>query len=168
VRPSPFVVNIGALRRAPGARRAERREGVIGGLSVSGSAVPEAALVAVDVLIELVPGAALARGTVVAPWVGECRRCLGEAGGHLSCEVWELFEEQHDPEQTYPLHGDQLDLEPMARDAVLLELPLAPLCKEGCRGLCPVCGADRNIGDCDCDAVTSDPRWAALDVLRDN
>ncbi len=168
MRPSPFVVGIGALRNAADARRAERRAGVIPDLKVSGSAVPEGGEVVVDVVIELVPGAAIARGTVGAPWAGECRRCLGDAHGTVRAEVWEVFEEQHDPEQTYPLHGDQLDLEPMARDAVLLELPLAPLCKLECQGLCPTCGVDRNVGHCECEPGTGDPRWAALDVLRDN
>ena len=69
-------------------------------------------------------------------------------------------------DEAYPLAGDELDLEPLARDAVLLELPLAPLCTEDCQGLCPTCGANRNTESCDC-APPADPRWAALDVLRD-
>ena len=161
------MVHLGALARTPGTRRAERCEGLIAGLRVSGSAVPDDATVVADVVLEAVPGGAIVRGSVEAPWAGECRRCLGEAAGRLRSEVWEVFEEQPDPEQTYPLHGDQLDLEPMARDAVLLELPLVPLCREGCRGLCPTCGADLNLGDCDCEPAVSDPRWAALDALRD-
>ena len=51
-------------------------------------------------------------------------------------------------EDTYPLEGDQLDLRPLVRDALLLELPLAPLCREDCRGLCAECGADLNLGPC--------------------
>jgi uncharacterized protein len=69
-------------------------------------------------------------------------------------------------EETYPLLGDHLDLEPLARDAVLLALPLAPLCREDCAGLCPTCGAERAGGACGCDPAPVDPRWAALDVLR--
>ena len=69
-------------------------------------------------------------------------------------------------EEAYPLAGDELDLEPLARDAVLLELPLAPLCAEDCRGLCPTCGANRNTEPCACPRPV-DPRWSALDALRD-
>ena len=54
----------------------------------------------------------------------------------------------------------------MARDAVLLELPLAPLCSEDCRGLCPQCGINRNVADCEC-VPAGDPRWSVLDTLRD-
>ena len=167
MRQTAFTVGVGALRRTPGTRQAERRQGAIPGLRVSGSALPEGAEVVVGVVLESVPGAVIARGTLSAPWQGECRRCLRAATGVVEVEVREVFEEDHDPEQTYPLHGDQLDLELLARDAVLLELPLAPLCMEDCRGLCPTCGADRNEGGCDCAPEVVDPRWAALDALRD-
>jgi uncharacterized protein len=108
----------------------------------------------------------LVTGTVTAPWEGECRRCLGTARGTLAVGVRELYEDQADGLETYPLHGDQLDLAPLVRDAVLLELPQVPLCAEACLGLCPNCGANRNDGSCSCETDTTDPRWAALDVLR--
>jgi uncharacterized protein len=167
MRHTPFTVSVAGLRRSTGSRRHERCQGPIAGLVVSSSAVPADADVAVDVVLESVPGAVIARGTVSAPWRGSCRRCLEEATGQVRAEVREVFEDDPDPEQTYPLLGDQLDLEPMARDAVLLELPLAPLCREGCRGLCPSCGATLNDGDCGCRHEEKEPRWAALDALRD-
>ena len=68
-------------------------------------------------------------------------------------------------EDTYPIEGDHLDLQPLVRDALLLELPLAPLCREDCRGLCPECGADLNAAPCEC-RPAGDPRWGPLDVLR--
>ena len=68
--------------------------------------------------------------------------------------------------ETYPLDDDTLDLEPLVRDALLLELPLAPLCTEDCAGLCPSCGADRNETQCDCRVDDTDPRWAALRSLE--
>ena len=61
-------------------------------------------------------------------------------------------------EEAYPLAGDELDLEPLARDAVLLELPLAPLCAEDCPGLCPTCGANRNTETVRLRPARRDPR----------
>jgi uncharacterized protein len=162
----PFVVNVATLRRQPGASRRERREGPIPELAVTGSSLDTGAPVVVDVLLESVHGGILATGSVTAPWVGECRRCLATARGELRTTVRELFEPSGDPEQTYPLRGDQLDLEPLARDAVLLDLPQVPLCSEGCLGLCPVCGINRNEASCSCETETVDPRWAPLDALR--
>ncbi len=68
-------------------------------------------------------------------------------------------------EETYELGSDYLDLAPLARDAILLDLPLAPLCREDCAGLCPTCGADRNEEACDCPTEVIDPRWVALEAL---
>ena len=168
MRHTPFTVNVGALRRDPGARRPERRRGPIAGLAVTGSAVPGEAEVVVDVELEAVPGGVIARGTVSAPWRGDCRRCLGDAAGEVRSDVLEVFEEDHDPDQTYPLAGDQVDLEPLAREAVILGLPLAPLCRVECRGLCSVCGADLNVLSCDCRLDELDPRWAALGRLGES
>ena len=63
------------------------------------------------------------------------------------------------------LCDDTLDLAPLVRDALVLELPMAPLCRDDCAGLCPQCGANRNEGQCGC-VAPRDPRWANLDVLR--
>jgi uncharacterized protein len=159
-----FAVNVATLARS-GPRR-EHRQGPIPGLAVSTSHVVEGSEVEVDVNLEPVSGGIMASGWVQAAWEGECRRCLGGASGTLRSEVRELFEERSSGDETYPLDGDQLDLEPLARDAVLLELPQAPLCREDCMGLCPACGADLNEGPCGC-PTERDPRWGVLDTLRD-
>ncbi len=128
--------------------------------------MPPGSDVTVDVLLESVHGGILVTGEVDADWSGQCRRCLEPVSGELAVEVRELFEEGGDYERSYPLRGDQLDLEPMARDAIVLELPLAPLCQEGCKGLCPTCGVNRNRERCECgDTAPRDPRWAGLDAV---
>ena len=165
----PFVVTVTALRRHPGSRRPVELDGPLPGLKVSGSGVPDDAPVHAELLLEGLQGdAVLATGTVTSPWEGACRRCLGTASGTLSVEVRELFEATSDEEETYPLEGDRVDLEPLVRDAVLLELPQAPLCMEECKGLCPTCGINRNEGTCTCEPTTRDPRWAALDELKEH
>jgi DUF177 domain-containing protein len=61
--------------------------------------------------------------------------------------------------------GETLDTRPLAIEQLQLELPVKPLCRDDCAGLCPVCGADRNREQCDC-AEETDPRWAALGALK--
>lgn len=161
----PFVVHVAQLRRAVGTRQREQRQGTIEGLDCSGSAVPEGATPVADVVLEAVLGGVSVTGTIQAPWVGACRRCLVPASGTLHLALRELYTDEGDGEETYPLVGDEVDLEPLVRDAVLLELPPAPLCRDDCRGLCPTCGANRNEESCGCEAPR-DPRWSALDVLR--
>jgi uncharacterized protein len=87
--------------------------------------------------------------------------------GLSTVAVNERFVDQRGPgdEDTYVIDDDFVDLAPMAHDAIFLDLPLAPLCREDCAGLCPYCGIDRNEATCACQAPL-DARWATLDGLR--
>jgi uncharacterized protein len=170
---NPWLVPITTLKRQPGSRRVERRAGRLGAeLRVADSRVAEGAEVEADATIDSVDGGIEVAAVVRAPWVGECRRCLRPVGGDLRCEVREMYrprppgEAPDEDEETYPLTGEMLDLRPLVRDAVLLDLPIAPLCRPDCAGLCPSCGADLNEGPCACPPPVTDPRWGALDVLR--
>lgn len=162
--PRPFVVLVTGILRGREPRR-ERRVGRIDDLFVSGSAVPLGGEVTVDVVLVPLGPSIEAVGRVTAPWEGECRRCLRLVRSEARAEVRELFEEEPVEEETYPLSLGEIDLESLAREAIMLELPQAPLCREDCRGLCPVCGADLNEVACSCGPVI-DPRWGALDQLR--
>jgi uncharacterized protein len=62
--------------------------------------------------------------------------------------------------------GDSLSLEDVLREQVLLSLPVRTLCKPDCKGLCPHCGANRNLQPCSCEKGTNDPRWGTLAALR--
>ena len=163
----PFVVNVADLVNKPGARRRERVQGRLAGpIIVVDTALRTEIPVTVDTLLDWVSDGLLATGTVEGAWEGPCRRCLRPVQGTLLVDVQELFEPTPRDGETYPLGHDRVDLEPLARESLILDLPLAPLCKDDCRGLCPTCGADLNAGDCGCLPADADPRWAALDVLR--
>ncbi|MDH2903577.1 MAG: YceD family protein [Actinomycetota bacterium] len=127
---------------------------------------PEA-LVDVALVLQSFSGGLRAKGRVAAPWFGVCRRCSIAVLGEARVGVDERFVDHLEPgdDEAYPIENDFIDLAPMVRDAILLELPLAPLCRDDCRGLCPYCGIDRNEASCDCVAPV-DPRWATLDGLR--
>lgn len=67
-------------------------------------------------------------------------------------------------EETYS--GKEIDLEPALREQLILALPPYPVCQEGCKGLCPVCGTNLNERECGCDRKVPDPRWAGLEKFR--
>ena len=115
--------------------------------------------------LEGTSGGIVVRGRVVATGRHTCRRCLTEWAEPLEVEVLEVL--GTDPEGEYRLHGDEADLEPPLRDAVLLSLPLRPLCRPDCRGLCAVCGADLNTGSCPGHEEAPDSPFAPLrDLLQ--
>lgn len=68
--------------------------------------------------------------------------------------------------ETLYVTGDELDTDTIVREQVQLNVPMRILCKEGCQGLCPTCGVNRNQESCDCDQVTVDPRWEVLRGLK--
>ena len=128
-------------------------------LGVELVSVPEGAELELDVELERVTEGVLVTGTVRAPLVGECARCLDMFASATEVRFTELFthEAGDDDADGYLLDGDLLDLEPALRDALVLELPLAPLCAEDCPGLCSECGvrlADAGAGHGHADADT--------------
>ncbi len=162
----PLLVNVAELLRHPASRQEVHVELPSEGLTVLDAAVPAGALIDVDVALESLSDGVVVTGRVSAPWEGSCRRCLGPAGGTLDVLVRELYQPKPDSDEAFPIVADQLDLEPLVREALLLDLPLAPLCRPDCAGLCPECGADRNEADCGHRADDHDPRWDVLDELR--
>ncbi len=61
---------------------------------------------------------------------------------------------------------DRIDLDELVREQILLNLPIRFYCKEDCRGLCPKCGANKNLTDCNCEVKDADPRWSALKDMK--
>ncbi len=127
--------------------------------------------VVLDLHLDSVVEGVLVRGTLGFDVVVTCGRCLRPLEAHREVEVAELFtdparrepEDEDDP--GYELEDDltSLDLSTLARDALLVDLPIKLLCSDDCLGLCPTCGADRNEGDCGHDGDAQvDLRWARL------
>jgi uncharacterized protein len=163
----PFAIDIQPLKKVPGSAMQVQRTGTLEGLEVTDVRVPADEPITVDAHLAWAQEDVVVTATVRTRWVCECRRCLRPASGAIAVDVREVYEPKSDQEETYALSGSQVDLEPLVRDAVLLGLPAAPLCQEGCQGLCPTCGTDLNEGTCDCESSPSDPRWSALDALRE-
>ncbi|MGI9646249.1 MAG: YceD family protein [Ilumatobacteraceae bacterium] len=160
----PLRVNAVELLRQPGAERAidvtieaepleVEHERLAGDLSVA-------------LRLESVNDGILVTGTVSAPWSGSCRRCLEELSGTATAEVDELYQREITDQDAFAIESNQLDLVPLTREAILLELDAERVCRDECAGLCPVCGIDRNDHSCDCVTDVRDERWAALDALR--
>lgn len=110
-------------------------------------------------------------GALAGKAVLRCRRCLTEVPDTFDVSVNELFmvpSEEAEDGGAYLIGDDQtIDLEPLMRDLVVLSLPLNPLCREDCQGLCPVCGMDRNTTNCGHDGGATDIRWGPLEQLRE-
>ncbi|MFG7940424.1 MULTISPECIES: YceD family protein [Streptomyces] len=171
------------LGRRPGAmKRLSREVESPGDLGVEFIRVPDGATIQLDLRLESVMEGVLVTGTARAPLTGECVRCLEPIEQELETDFQEMFsypdaddrgrpqadagDDAEDEDRLF-LEGDLFDLEPVLRDAVVLALPLQPVCREDCPGLCPECGARLadDPGHKHDDAV--DIRWAALQELAE-
>ena len=114
----------------------------------------------------------LVSGVATMPLTGECGRCLEPVSDTLAVDLQELFaypeSDADDDEEIARMEGDLLDLEPVLRDAVVLALPLTPLCRQDCAGLCTECGERLDDLPEDHGHAAPDPRWAALQGLVGN
>lgn len=170
---SPFVIDVHELgRRAGSSTRVHRTEPAPEGFGIPVIAVAQGTPVELDVLLESVIEGVLVSGSARTVATGTCSRCLEDVQQDVEVDLQELFRyqdiaEHHEPddEELPVLQGNLLDLEPVIRDAIVLSLPLAPVCSPDCQGLCPRCG-QRMADDPDHAHDEIDPRWAALADLQ--
>ncbi len=159
----PLVFDVTTLGSAS-ARREQRVVPAPAELGAGLVGVPKGALLELDVQLEEVSEGVLVTAEVAAPLAGECARCLDEFTSTMRVRFQELFTPAHSAgyrgsrhrdgagglsggegvepgsDDGYVLDGDLLDLEPALRDALVLDLPLSPLCAVDCQGLCSKCG----------------------------
>ncbi|MEU6114850.1 YceD family protein [Streptomyces sp. NPDC047117] len=171
------------LGRRPGAmKKVSRSVEAPASLGNEVIGVPEGAPTELDLRLESVMDGVLVTGTARASVKGECVRCLEPVEHELEADFQEMFsypdadarvreadqdDDAEDEEDTLFLEDDMFDLEPVLRDAVVLALPMQPVCQDDCPGLCSECGA-RLADDPDHHHDAVDIRWAALQGLAES
>lgn len=111
------------------------------------------------------------RGTIKTIYATCCARCLKPLDVMLTAEVDTILSrdpEAEEEDDLYVLSEDSVDPADVMVSALILQVEMTYLCAEDCKGLCPRCGVDRNMSNCDCDKEYLDPRFAALRALLDS
>ncbi|CQR61544.1 YceD family protein [Streptomyces leeuwenhoekii] len=182
---NPLVIDTHELGRRPGAlQRLTRTVDAPRDLGIQGVVgVPEGTPVELELRLESVMEGVLVTGTARATAEGECVRCLEPVELELEADFQEMFsypdaddrgrpvaepgDDAEDDEDRLFVEDGLIDLEAVLRDAVVLALPMQPVCREDCPGLCAECGA-RLADDPDHHHDAVDIRWAALQGLADS
>lgn len=119
-------------------------------------------------------GEIVVRGSAEADLRQECRRCLKPVAGRLEQELTLVFLPDDMPgvddegeARVFDARAVELDLSEPVREEVILAIDPYVVCDPGCKGLCPQCGTNRNVEDCDCTTDEADPRWDALRALKE-
>ncbi|WP_153504742.1 YceD family protein [Cumulibacter manganitolerans] len=166
----PLVLDTNDLGRRPGAMQEVRRAAPApDDLGVDLIKVPPGSPLDLDLRLESVAEGVLVTGTVTARAEGECGRCLDPVAETVQVQLVELFaypgsvtDETTDEDEIARLVEDRIDLEPVIRNAIVLALPLTPLCDPDCAGLCAGCGERLDDLPKDHTHEMIDPRWAGL------
>lgn len=167
----PWVIDTRDLGRRPGSsREISRSVPVDDPMGFPGVIeVVKGAEVELDLLLESVVEGVLVSGTATAPTEGECSRCLEQITDEVSVDLTELYaypdsttDTTTEEDEVGRIVDDLIDLEPVAREALVLALPQVPLCTPDCPGLCPECGVEWVDLEPDHGHEKIDPRWAAL------
>ena len=122
----------------------------------------------IDFKAEAVSDGVLISGRIISEAEGECGRCLDEIREEVDQDFRELFlyesrkSDNEDDDELFALDGDIADIETPIRDAVVLAMPLNPLCKPDCMGLCSECGERLERLGPDHSHEKVDPRWSGL------
>jgi uncharacterized protein len=170
---APLVFDTAELRGAGTTMLVVREIPAPEAIGLPGYEVPQGSVLDLDVQLTGVSEGVLATGSVEAVAEGECARCLAPVQDALSVQVQELYayegsvtEATTEADEIMRLQGDLLDLEPAVRDALVLAMPVTPLCRPDCPGLCAECGIPWDELPDDHRHETVDPRWAGLEKLR--
>ncbi len=170
-KPARVLVNVADLRRRLGQRQVEPVEIEFVKQTVVGSHTTPDPVVG-EVVVESIERGVSVIGSVSFSWQGDCRRCLEVTGGSLDIDIAEIFQiGAPEDSELIDFDGDQVDLVPLVRDAVVLSLPLAPLCGDDCAGPDPDRYPAMTVDESERlkaqeAAEVPDPRWAALDQLK--
>ncbi len=163
-------INVADLRRRLGERRLVPIDILLPRLEVGASHTLDVPVVG-EVMIESIERGVTATGHIDLAWEGECRRCLEPVSGRDRVEIMDIYQvgAPEDVDEIVELVDDTIDLVPMVRDAALLGLPHAPLCREDCPGPDPSrypTLTEEQVPEAAASAERPpDPRWAALGGL---
>ncbi len=165
----PLVLDTRTLARRPGQLRlVERVAPAPAGLGLDVVSVPTGSDLRLELRLESAAEGVLVSGTCQTQATGECSRCLDPVTLDLDLAIQELYAYPDAAaaaaEEIERLDDDLIDLTSVLHDAVVLALPLKPLCRDDCPGLCATCGA-RLAEDPEHDHDEIDPRWAGLTDL---
>ena len=158
----PFLVHVSGLVGRPGA---QRHVDLTGSMAVELDQVEECGPVEANLRIQETIGGLIVRGEVTASMRLRCNRCLQVVSFGAAAPVLQAYGEEVEG-NVLPIGPDgEINLSDVLHDELCLSVPLAPLCSEACRGLCPTCGNDLNADPCEGHSEVQGSPFAVLEGL---
>ena len=155
-------INIASVLRNDGASKAFSGNVELGTFDYMGSTLQFAEPVLIEGKVYSIGGALEISAQITGEYKTECSRCGQPVVGKLSGELFESIDSDFSDidEECISISGNVIDISGSVEACIFESIPLQPLCREDCKGLCPVCGIDLNKNECNCDDTVYDPRFA--------
>lgn len=136
-------------------------------LEMMGENIPFVEPVTVELKVNGSESSIIAEGIVSGRLGLQCVRCLEPFDHSFNIPFREIYTRRatEDTDEEIQFSGDIIDLSPEVLKAVILSLPMKAICREDCQGLCPSCGSNLNINQCECAGESIDPRFNMLQDL---
>ena len=155
-------INIASVLRYDGASKEFSGDVELGNLDYMGSTLSFKEPVLIKGKVYNIGGALEIKAEITGEYTSECSRCGQMVTGKLAGELFESIDSDLTDvdEECITVSGNVIDISGSIDACIYEQLPMQPLCKEDCKGLCPVCGIDLNKNECNCDDTVYDPRFA--------
>ena len=155
-------INIASVLRNDGASKEFSGNVELGNLDYMGSTLSFEGPLAVNGKVYSIGGALEISAEITGDYTSVCSRCGKPVSAKLSANLFESIDSEFTDidEECITVSGNVIDISGSIDACIFEELPMQPLCKEDCKGLCPVCGIDLNENECNCETTVYDPRFA--------
>lgn len=155
-------INIASVLRNDGASKTFSGNVELGTFDYMGSTLQFTEPVLIEGKVYSIGGALEISAQITGEYKTECSRCGQPIVGKLSGELFESLDSDFSDidEECISISGNVIDISGSVEACIFESIPLQPLCREDCKGLCPVCGIDLNKNECNCDDTVYDPRFA--------
>ena len=155
-------INIASVLRNDGASKTFSGNVELGTFDYIGSTLAFDNPLTVEGEVKNIGGAIEISATITGEYKTDCSRCGKDVCGKLTAELFESLDSEFSEidEECVSVSGNVIDISGSIQAAIFSSIPMQFLCKEDCKGLCPVCGIDLNNNECNCEVEVYDPRFA--------
>ncbi len=155
-------INIASVLRNDGASKAFSGQVELGAFDYIGSTLSFEKPLLVEGTVTNIGGAIEISALITGEYKTDCSRCGKDVCEKLAVELFESLDSEFSEidEECITVSGNVIDISGSIEASIFSSIPMQFLCREDCKGLCPVCGTDLNENECNCEVEVYDPRFA--------
>lgn len=157
------IINVASVLREVGREEEYRKQIELSPLVKNSDVIDFSGPVEADLRLTNTGSGILVRGRIKGALRLNCSRCLCDFNMPAEIDLQDLYVAEEPDEERFRIVGETIDIGPAVDEGFLLEIPIAPLCDAACKGICPVCGGNLNVEECEHEVREYDERLKVLE-----